>query len=728
MTPLQETLRTSREDLKALGDASALLTALDSLEQRVAAIPRGEFDVAARAEELGPDVPRLFAFVRDQVRFEGYSGVLRGARGTLMGQAGNAYDKSLLLGALLVHHGIEVRYVHGRLASDQASALVAQMFASARLSLPRAATSPADAPPRVASGSRAIAAIATARWFSALAVVRTTLARDKVALSAVPAKTAADLAAEAADHVWVEYRSGTAWIALDPSVKDASPGQTFAAAEERWSEIPSTQHHRVAIRIVLEERGAGGLKTNELLRHEATAAELHGAVVTFAHETDGPALAGTMTPVLRVDNSVYRGEKIGVTGLPGGIPGLGGRLFATPGSGSAAEGGLSAEWIVFNFTSPSGRVETVRREVFDRIGPGARAEGREADAALTPLPEGSPIPPGLATIFSFSFRSGRLHPALPLTQIVGDIAPLRRAMEAASALRRLGRDPTDQEQKDLAAAAAPMLPEMLSTLAASFYRWSQKGVTLVRPPGVLFYEATPRLVIAAASSDLGTTPGSGSLSLDLRRNEMRAVAEQDVPGRRVVWASTLRGILDGILEDVLVSEVLGASAQSGVAPAAGAATIIERARTTGVSFTAATSKEAIRLLNVPEAARARMLESLSEEVALVTPTRPVALGGADRLAWWRLDLRSGETLAVSDAGLHFTVLELTVSVGIITALAVAAIPLYYVLIEWVHRRAVEDAPWCAGIAAVIACSNMGEPPPGCYPYNAPDGGVNWTCE
>jgi hypothetical protein len=97
------------------------------------------------------------------------------------------------------------------------------------------------------------------------------------------------------------------------------------------------------------------------------------------------------------------------------------------------------------------------------------------------------------------------------------------------------------------------------------------------------------------------------------------------------------------------------------------------------------------------------------------------------LAWWRLDLRSGETLAVSDAGLHFTVLELTVSIGIITALAVVAVPLYYVLIEWALIRALEDAPWCAGIDALLACRNMGEPPPGCYPVNA-EGGPMYTCE
>ena len=52
----------------------------------------------------------------------------RGSRGALMARAGNAYDKSLLLGALLGQHGLEVRYVRGRLTADRAAALVRQMY------------------------------------------------------------------------------------------------------------------------------------------------------------------------------------------------------------------------------------------------------------------------------------------------------------------------------------------------------------------------------------------------------------------------------------------------------------------------------------------------------------------------------------------------------------------------------------------------------------------------
>src|SRR3990172_6781909 len=120
------------EALKNLQSPSNFGQSLSTIEKLHKAQSRSGYDVASRARELGADTGAIFAFVRDQVRYEVYEGVLRGPRGTLMAMAGNALDKSLLLGSLLSQHGNQVRYVKGRLPSEAAARLVSQMYESAR--------------------------------------------------------------------------------------------------------------------------------------------------------------------------------------------------------------------------------------------------------------------------------------------------------------------------------------------------------------------------------------------------------------------------------------------------------------------------------------------------------------------------------------------------------------------------------------------------------------------
>src|SRR5881628_2243145 len=77
-------------------DADAIAAVRDASQRILASTPKSIFDPDQKAAELGADVNGMFAFVRDNVRHEVYAGVLRGARGTLISQSGNAWDKSVL--------------------------------------------------------------------------------------------------------------------------------------------------------------------------------------------------------------------------------------------------------------------------------------------------------------------------------------------------------------------------------------------------------------------------------------------------------------------------------------------------------------------------------------------------------------------------------------------------------------------------------------------------------
>src|SRR5439155_7420105 len=126
------------EELKTLAAATlSPATAPDVSKTVVAradaladAVPEIEYDLTARAKSLGEGVEPAFAFVRDQIRFECYDGVLRGSHGTDTARAGNAADRALLLSAILKAKGVETRYARGKLAQADAEKLLERMFES----------------------------------------------------------------------------------------------------------------------------------------------------------------------------------------------------------------------------------------------------------------------------------------------------------------------------------------------------------------------------------------------------------------------------------------------------------------------------------------------------------------------------------------------------------------------------------------------------------------------
>ena len=123
----------------AAGDLESLERLIAAFEYLESQIDRSTFDVAAKAQALGHDPYRIFAFVRDDVRYEPYFGVLRGAAGTLIGLAGNAADQSALLAALLREAGVETQFATGTLEPQPAGTLLALFQAGA--------AGPPEAPP-----------------------------------------------------------------------------------------------------------------------------------------------------------------------------------------------------------------------------------------------------------------------------------------------------------------------------------------------------------------------------------------------------------------------------------------------------------------------------------------------------------------------------------------------------------------------------------------------------
>ena len=199
-----------------------------------------------KAQELNNDANTIFSFVRDEIGYESYRGSLRGARGTLWSNAGNALDQASLLIALLRASGVPARYAQGTLSDSLSQELILSMFPSPT----RVVGCPPDD------------------------VERADPANDSQLLT------------ETRDHYWVELDSGGGFIPADPTVPNAQLGNAFAASEGIFAEVPDSLRHKVGVRLNVEFNSSltGGLQDPETVLNETfNTVELVGHPLSIGH-------------------------------------------------------------------------------------------------------------------------------------------------------------------------------------------------------------------------------------------------------------------------------------------------------------------------------------------------------------------------------------------------------------------------------------------------------------
>lgn len=360
------------------------------------------------AEALDYDPDKAFVFLRDEVGFDLYKGMLRGAGGTLAAGSGNAVDRALLLAELLEVMGYEVRFAYADLETETARKLLVNQRAMS----PRHEVNPVFP-------SGAIARI-EARWRRNDAWLREGLA-DTPLDSAANASLSEDLK----QHVWVQARlSGNRWTDLDPSLADAQPGEALVEPRQFSLSTDTLDAHRVSLSVVAEESGSGGFNETPLLETEGRAVELQQTPIFVAFAKTNPTMGGVLASKLQGEFMMKPLLILGSDTLSGkSIPGSG--LFAHSAEDSAVSeffsdnsAGATALYLDITLHAPTGERLTRRRVLFDRVPPRLRAKGGPVDAkSLVPLPLLNDVPMVFHDVHQIMISTGGLNRHLAMVDL-----------------------------------------------------------------------------------------------------------------------------------------------------------------------------------------------------------------------------------------------------------------------------------------------------------------------
>lgn len=665
---------------QAAQDVARALAALTTLQSQ---IPRDSFDPKVIVESVGKDPQKLTDWVRAQTQWLPYRGVLRGARGVLMDRMGGGLDRALLLAALLTDAGHQVRLANAQLPDAAAERVLADVWTDRRAT---PATQPAatgtlfdalcrDAQMDAADARTRIDAARARNGVTVEAIAAAVQAQTPLLAAALakgePADERAAALAAARDHWWVRAKSGDAWVDLD-ILRDHREAPLANVRHFTPDQLRDDDHHIVQLSVVIEKWDDGKLTEHAVLQHAMRPAELIGQPVWVTHAPldwpkdqrladRGPAVAPPReqvmapkrwAPALRAGGRVIvskgftdAGEIIDAPGamLAGGGTVVGGRVegLLSPRRPAVAKGQITAEFLDYEVRVPGAPAVKIRRPLVDLLGPHARAEGRAPQAPS----EQQRYATGLTLLARTEvvLQNCRLSPHFLQDRMASVLLSARGDLNAAGECAINGSRPAPAVLANINAALDNMPGPATSLALARFAASPAAGNVYIDRPNVLNYRA-------------GFAESQGRVL----QTELFDIVTHDVgvlPGSDARATRSAQGLTDTAAEGQLVAGA--ADGQSGAVVAGDISTTQVFAMAAKDSIPAVTvrTEQDLAALKLTPDVRQRMLASLGDGCIVVAPREPATIGGRPRIAWWRVNPRTGATLGILDTGHHGAAVE-----------------------------------------------------------------------
>ncbi len=631
--------------------------------------------------------------------YEAYKGSLRGARGTEWSQAGNSLDLSNLLVALLRSNNIPARYQHGTLSVPDAQTLILSMFPT---------TGPVVG--YVPDGAEV----------------------------SDPANDPA-LLAEAQDHWWVEAYIGGVWTAMDPSFPQAIVGQTFTTPDEPpLAEVPGAMRHKVTVTLETEMYQSitylmDGFIYTEPLTYTFTTAELVGNPLTFKQLVNTqrppfyPTSCGvfcwthyTYVPYLRVGDSDTLV--------------IGHQYWELLSDFPFGQQAITGAWLHFDVQDAEGNTERFTREVGDRLGAVERLSNNRIRGLI----------PSLLTaqvLDRFNAGASSLTHELDNYTIYFDPSWMSVAYAAASgdellaaaprvlAIQAVGSDieaALNGETQDISGALLlDETSDMVVDTTQAFNR--MMGATYVTLADgsaqdlgetglVRTYPNSPRITITAfkleARQTVTETQYVSTQGLDLLHDHLRGIAYPGQAKNAEQVYQMARGMNDTFLEKS-VGEMLLAQ------PGKSAAGILQAAAEQGITliYADADNLEALGNAVISDEARGRIWQAVDQGYGVLVPRQMVDWNGEEAIAWWQLDLETGEMVGVGEDGTHQFLVEAAFWMPIFAlTITLLTILIDILMARWRWKEAIEMT-WNAFWEEVVRqASGAGANDPSTLPY------------
>lgn len=656
----------------------------ERLDRAAETLPDAYFSRDDLAFDLAfEDAETIAAWVRDEIAYQPYRGVLRGADGTLISGAGNAWDQSLLLVGLLLDAGYEARIAGATLDEAAASSLVTTMAPWRDVTVDEEAFLAAYA---TDATDEAVAVLAEQRGLveaqlqdesrSTAAWITTQLESAGIALGGEE-----DLAAarsDATDYAWVQVRAASdePWSNVHPAAppeaewtEDLEPARTVEGG------VPEDLQHRFRVEAVIERRAGADLETAPVMTAwERPIANLNGVALNYMAIPDGfVANDPNLVPSEAYENSnlvvpFFNGEMAvgaqffdldgntvpsdAAAGPAAGLFQSVGGLFGDAIGGIGGEGAkpvLTAHWLEYTIIAPGGEETSYRRMVFDRLGEPRRASG-DATGDLVPF-EDVEILQMLHAENAFMLAPGT-YPDAYVRRAAIEGSQLGIEFVADTLVSTMGENPTLPEPPAGLSSAANAA-NLLALFEAFDEPAAPEGVPLIT------YRATPTLVATTLS------PDGAEARVDIVANKRRSFVLPDAAALEPAFDANLEaGVRETAVERSLFAE--GETNDNTF-------TFFERASEQGLAVRtfAPGSDMTSTALDLPASSLWAMQQDLDAGYAVITAE---AVPDASRIAaWWRVDPATGETLGRgSDGrGIDLTTYGTLIGFGISVAFAAA---------------------------------------------------------